>query len=99
MKYEPSGTVPVPLPSPRKPDGDRPVGDRAPRLREAANEHPPKLDEGQLLVAVEPRDADADEAQRSGALAQRAVEQAAGEGADRLGVVDPGAQRRGTAAD
>src|SRR5437868_1631262 len=51
-----------------------------------------KLDEGELLVIVEPRDADPDEAKRSRPLAEGAVEQATGEGADRLRVVDPGPQ-------
>src|SRR5438105_5385985 len=60
---------------------------------------PLRVDERELLESVEARDADTDEPECAGALAQRAVEQAAGELADRLAVVGPGRQRGRAAAD
>jgi hypothetical protein len=49
-----------------------------------------KLDDGRqrkLHVLLEPRDADADEPERAGPVAERAVEELAGELTDPLGVV------------
>src|SRR2546423_12466794 len=77
---------------------DEQVHDGAPRLRELAK-HLLRLDERQLLKGVEPGDADADEPQGARPLAQRTVEQTAGERSDRVGVVDSGPQRRRAAAD
>ena len=53
----------------------------------------------QLPVLREPGHADADEPQRSRPVAQAAVEEAAGELRDPLGLVDRGGERRRAAAD
>src|SRR5436190_10159247 len=61
----------------------------------------PRLEglEGELPVLGQPGDSDADEPERSGPVAQPAVEQPAGEVADLPGVVDTNVERNRSAAD